>query len=168
MQKNQLHLTSFWDFVKTLQTCYSVNFGNGWPSPSKVKVWICRKLSCLSACIKSTLSITSFLRYYKEIPTLLLWVYLGMPGHTPLKKPLIFFCRQKINFIIHVSLEFLQKYWKPVILGTLDIPNYTHPKWYYQLVCKTFVFFCRQKFKLHPYILLEILQIYAIKEEHSS
>ena len=53
----------------------------------------------------------------------------------------MFICRQKINFILHVFLEILQKYCKLVILGTLGMPDSAHPKWYYQLV---------EKFCVHP------------------
>ena len=63
--------------VKTVQTCYFGNFGNTWPSPSKIKVSICKKLSCLHEKLrmqKSTLSVISFLRYYKDIANLLFWV----------------------------------------------------------------------------------------------
>ena len=70
--KNQLHISLlFWDITKTLQSCYFENFGNDWPSPSKIILSICRKLSCLSACKKSTSSFTAFLRYCKEIANFL-------------------------------------------------------------------------------------------------
>ena len=41
---------------------------------------------------------------------------------------------KKINFILHVFLEILLRYWKFVSLGTLSMPGYAHQKWYYQLV----------------------------------
>ena len=73
--KNPLHLLLlFWDIVKMLQTCYFGNFGNVWPSPSKIIVSICRKLPCLLAHKKSTSSSTFFLTYCKEIANLLFWV----------------------------------------------------------------------------------------------
>ena len=53
-----------------------------------------------------------------------------------MKKPLTFICRQKINFILHISLEILQKCCKLVVLGNLSMPGYAQPKWYYQLVKK--------------------------------
>ena len=49
-----------------------------------------------------------------------------------MKKSLMF--RQKINFILHVFLEIWEWYYKLVILSTFDMPDYAHPKWYYQLV----------------------------------
>ena len=61
-----LYAKSQLNIVKTLQTCYFGNFENAWPFPSKIILWICRKLSCLSACKKSTLSINSLLTYCKE------------------------------------------------------------------------------------------------------
>ena len=42
--------------------------------PIKIILSICSKLSCLSVCKKSTLSLDSFLRYCKEITNLLFWV----------------------------------------------------------------------------------------------
>ena len=42
------------------------------------------------------------------------------------------FCKQKINFILHVFLEILQRYCELAIFGTLGMPGYTHQKWYYQ------------------------------------
>ena len=51
-------------------------------------------------------------------------------------KPLTFICKQKINFILHVLPEILQRYSNFVILGALGMPGYGHAKlfWYYQLV----------------------------------
>ena len=53
--------------------------------------------------------------------------HLGMPGHKHLKwqyqfkkkKPLLFIYRQKINFVLHIFLEILERYCKVVILDTL-------------------------------------------------
>ena len=60
----------FWDIVKTLQTYYFGNFWNAWPSPSKITVPICRKLSSLSTFKK----FITHLRYCKEIANLIFWV----------------------------------------------------------------------------------------------
>ena len=49
------------------------------------------------------------------------------------KKPSTFVTRQKINFILYVFLEILQRYCKLVISGTLDMSGYAQPKWYYHL-----------------------------------
>ena len=67
--ENQLgHYILVWDIViKTLQTCYFGNFG-------KIIALTCRKPSCSSACKKSTSSLTSFVRYCREIANLLFWV----------------------------------------------------------------------------------------------
>ena len=62
-----------------MQTCYFGNLGNAWPSPSKIIVSICRKLSYLYACSKSTSSVTFFWRYCKEIANLLFWVIWTCP-----------------------------------------------------------------------------------------
>ena len=67
-----------------------------------------------------------------------------------MKKPLTFIHRQKINFILYVFLEILQRCCKLVVLGTLGIPGYVHPNWYYQLV-ETFVFISAgKKNQIHP------------------
>ena len=55
------------------------------------------------------------LKYYKDIPNLLFWVFKHAWLHTPRKilstcKKRLFICRQKINFIPHVFLEILQSY----------------------------------------------------------
>ena len=38
----------------------------------------------------------------------------------------------KLNFITHFFIKVLQRNSKPVILDNLDMPGYTHLKWYYQ------------------------------------
>ena len=73
----------------------------------------------------------------KKISKLVILGNLVMPGHTPLKwsnmkKPLTFICRQKIKLIFNNFLELLQRYCK-LVLGTLGMPDYANPKWYYQL-----------------------------------
>ena len=66
-----------------------------------------------------------------------------------MKKPLTFIFRQKINFILHIFFEILQRYCKFVILGTLGMPGYAHPKWYYRLV-ENFRVYLQTKIQLHP------------------
>ena len=82
--KNQLHISLlFWDITKTLQSCYFENFGNDWPSPSKIILSICRTLSCLSACKKSTSSFTAFLRYWcQNINYNIIFHFWSYPGKT--------------------------------------------------------------------------------------
>ena len=82
MEKNKFISNFFLGIVKALQTCYFGNFGNAWPSPSKIIVSICRKLPCLSACKKSTWSLTSFWKYCKLVTL----GSLSMSGHTHLKR----------------------------------------------------------------------------------
>ena len=53
----------------------------------------------------------------------------------------------------------LQRYCKPVVLGTLSMPGYTHHKWYYHLV-ENFYVYLQAKNHLHPYAFMEILQRY--------
>ena len=45
--------------------------------------------------------------------------------------------------------EILQRYCKFVVLGTLGMPGYAHPKWYHQYE-ETFMFICRQKIISYP------------------
>ena len=37
-----------------------------------------------------------------------------------------------MNFIHYTFLEILERYYKLVILGTLGMPGFVYPKWYYQ------------------------------------
>ena len=66
-----------------------------------------------------------------------------------MKKPLTFFCRQKIKFILHVFLEIFRKYCELIVLGALVMPGYANPKWYYQLV-ENFRVYLQGKNQLHP------------------
>ena len=103
--------TSFWDIVRTLQTCYFGNFRNAWPSPYKIII----SISIVSA-LKKSKFITHFFFWIccKEIANLLFWViWASLATNTlndgiNLKKPL-FICRQKINFFLQVSLEILTR-----------------------------------------------------------
>ena len=89
-----------------MKTYYFGNFWNAWLSPSKYLstnsiVPICSKRSCLSTCKKWTSSLTSFLKYWKEIANLLIWVFcICLFTHTQndsnsLEKTLYFICRPK-------------------------------------------------------------------------
>ena len=71
----------------------------------------------------------------------------------------MFICKQKLNLILPVLLEILQRYCKLVILGTLGKPGYTHPK-YYHLV-ENFRIYLQAKEPLQPHVFLEILHRYA-------
>ena len=85
--------------------------------PIKIKVSICNKLSCSSASKKSNSSLTSFLRYYKKIANLLFWIIWHAWPRTPKMivaiwrnpRRLSIDNRQKINFILHIFLEILQR-----------------------------------------------------------
>ena len=87
------------------------------------------------ACNKSTSSLISFLRYCKEIANLLFWLIwacLATPAWNDtitFMKPSTFMSMEKINFNLHVFLDILQKYFKPVVLGTLGMFGYVYPKW---------------------------------------
>ena len=63
----------FWNIVNTLNLLF-LKLWKCLIIPSKIMVSICRKLWCWSIFKKSTSSLTSFLRYCKEIANLLFWV----------------------------------------------------------------------------------------------
>ena len=77
-----------------------------------------------------------------------------------LKKSSIFISRQKINFILHVFLEILQRYCKLVVFGTLGLSGYTHSKWYCHLV-ENFCVYLQAKINFIPHAFMEILHRYA-------
>ena len=72
------------------------------------------------------------------------------------KKPSTFISRQKINFILHVFHEILQR----VIFGTLGLSGYAHPKWYYHLV-ENFCVYLQAKINFIPHAFMEILHSYV-------
>ena len=84
MQKIKFIFNFFKDIVKTLLSCHFGNFGNAWPSPSKIIVSTCRKLSCLSASKRTNCITPLFLKISQENRKLIL-VNLDVPGHTHLK-----------------------------------------------------------------------------------
>ena len=129
-----------------MQTCYLEYFENAWSwimpinndsitlqetlMPQVLKS-TCRKLS---ACKKSISSLTSFLRYSKDIANMLFWE-LWECLIIPLKNYSInlwwnfmHICMQKINFITHFLLKILQRNSKLVALGNLGIPGHIHLK----------------------------------------
>ena len=65
---------------------------------------------------------------------------------------------KKINFILYVFLEILQRYCKLVVLGTLGMPGYALPKWFYQLIENFRVYLQAKKTN---FILHAFLEIYA-------
>ena len=125
---------------------------------SEVLKSIWRDLQCLSPDKKSTLSFAFFLRYCNNITNLLFWVlWAYLPTHKQsdaikLYKTFVFICRQKNNFIIHIFSGDIAQICKLLILGTLGMPGYTHPKSYYHLVEK-FDVYLHAKNKLHHTLL---------------
>ena len=89
-------------------------------------------------CIQKISFIThSFLQILQRNNLLFLITWACLDTHTynnstNLKKTYVYLVA-KINFILHVSFEILQRYCKLVVLGTLSIPGYAQPK--YQLLC---------------------------------
>ena len=84
--ENQLHLSSFLRYHKNIANFAIWELCECLIIPIKIMVSICGKLSCLSACKKWTTSLTSFLRYCKEIAKLVFLGNMGKPGHTHLKR----------------------------------------------------------------------------------
>ena len=68
-------------------------------------------------------------------------------------------CGQKINFILHILLEILERYCKFVIFVTLGMPGFAHPKQYYQLA-ENICIYLQAKKQFH-HVFLEILKRYA-------
>ena len=90
----------------------------------KIIVSICSKFSCLPACKKSTSSFTFYLRYCREMANVLFWVnWACLAKHT-----FDNYQQGKINSILYVFLEILQRYYKVVVLGALGMPGHAHPK----------------------------------------
>ena len=117
--KNQLNpFLFFLDIAKTIQACYFGYFQHVWLWTVKPILWWKtfknRKLWWLSSSKKS-LSLTSFLKYYKDIANLLfwvLWLHLTTPtksNSTNLQETLMFICKQKINLIP----QFFYRYYFP-------------------------------------------------------
>ena len=63
----------FLDIAKMLQRYYFAYLESSWSCTSIMIVWSCRKIWCLSIYQKSTSSLTSFLRYCKDIANLPFW-----------------------------------------------------------------------------------------------
>ena len=77
-------LRVFLEIIAKIQpTCYYGCFGHIWLSTPKVILSTCKKLSCLSAGIKLTLSPTFFWAYCKDMQI----SYFGYFGHAWLCKP---------------------------------------------------------------------------------
>ena len=94
---------------------------------------ISKNLWCLSASKKSTSFFPFSLRYCKDIANLLflvLWASLVI--HTQnsitLHKTFVFICRQKNHFNSNFCVDNV-KICKLLILGTLGMSGYAHPKW---------------------------------------
>ena len=98
------------------------------------------------------------------IVNLLLWelwecLTISIINHSiNLQEAFMLIYRHKINLIFHVFLETMQRYCKIVILGTMGMPCYAHPKWYYQHV-ENFCVICRQNINSIPRVFLNITKM---------
>ena len=141
MQAKKINFISnfFFEKLQALQTCHFGKFGNTCPSLSKITVSICKKLSCLSACKKTTSPLTSFFKFCKEIANLLF----GYLEHAWLRIPkVIISTRRKLLRLSACKKNQLHspcfsgdtaKICKLLTLGTLGMLT-THLKWQYPLV----------------------------------
>ena len=129
----------------------------------KVLKSIYGKVWCLSACKSSTSSLTSFLRYCKDIANLLFselweWSTISIKNHSiNLQETFMLVCMQQIKFIIHFFLKILQRNIKLVILGNWGIPRHSEND---SINLKKSAF-CKQKTNFILSIFLEILQRYC-------
>ena len=80
MQKINFISNFFFKLLQRHANCYFRNFGNTWPSPSRIILSIYRNLSWLPACKKSTSPFILFLKYCRKIANLF-----DMSGHKHLK-----------------------------------------------------------------------------------
>ena len=125
----------------------------------------CRKLSCLSACKKPTLSLTYF-EIMKDTANLLFWelwesLTIHIKNHSNnLHEIFILICMHKINFITHFFLKILLRKSKLIILGSVDIPGHPNLKWYYQFE-ETWCLTAGKKSTSYFTFSLIILQIYC-------
>ena len=144
--------------------------------PSIMTVSPCRKLyvqsleinlqkTCLSACKKSTSSLTSFMRYCKDIANLLFcefWECLIIPIKNyscNMQKTFTFICMQKINLITH----FFQRYRKEItnlLFWVIWAYLAAHTKNDSINLKKPFTFICRQRINFILHLCLKILQRY--------
>lgn len=130
--KNQPHPWLSWHIAKILQTWYFGYFGQDWPCPPKLIVSTCRKIWCLSACIKSSSTLPSFLRSCKDTANLLFWV-LWTCLATPVKRDSInlwnHWCLPACKKASSCLTSFL-KYRKDIVnfSGCFGMPDKSHQK----------------------------------------
>ena len=131
-------------FCKDIETCYFEYFENAWLCPSIMLVSPCKKLwypMCwnqlvenfdvyLHAKTKSTSSVTSFLRYYKDIANLIFWklwecLTISMKNIVSISSKVFCLsaCEKKSTSITYFFLKILQRNSKLFILGNLSMPG---------------------------------------------
>ena len=104
------------------------------------------------ACIqKSTSSITSFLRYCKEIATMLFWLFEHYWPHTP--KMIVSIKNQLYSPCFSGDIA---KIYKPLILGTLGMPDYIISNC--EQLVEDFDVYQLAKNKLHHSVLFEDIE----------
>ena len=121
----------------------------------------CWKVWCLSTCKKSTSSLPSFVRYYKDITNLLFWILWDCLARTVKtilsacrKLWCLFLCKKLCLFLTSVFLEILQRYCKLVILSNMGLSGHTHHKRQQQLLENSIY---KPKIILIPQFVLDIL-----------
>ena len=119
-----------------------------------VAIW--RNLWRLSVGKRPTSSFMFSLTCYKNVINLLFWVlWVCLATHTQIDT-FVFICRQKINFILHVFLEILQRYANFLFLK-LWACLITHTQNDGMNLCKTSMFICMPKKHFIIHLFLEIL-----------
>ena len=104
-----------------------------------------------------------FLKILKRNGKLVILGNLSMPGHTPKMvvsvwgniRHLSAGKKSTSSFTFSLSYFLLQRYCK-LVLGTLDMPGYAHPKWYYQFIENFCVYLQAQKINFIPHAFLKI------------
>ena len=77
-----------------------------------------------------------------------------------MKKPSTFISRQKINFILLVFFEILQRYCKLTVFGNLGLSGYAHSQWYYHLV-ENFCVYLQAKINFILHAIMKMLHRYV-------
>ena len=122
----------------------------------------CRKLWCLSACKKSTSSLTSFLRYCKDITNLLFWEFwecLTIPIKIIVSIYSMLSCLSACKKLTSSFIYFL-RYCREIanlLFWSICTCLATHLKWQYHFE-DTLTFISRQKINIILHIFFMILQ----------
>ena len=163
MQKSTSSLTSFLRYCKDIVNLLFWELWECLTIPIKIIVSICSKLLCLSACKKINFFTHFFLKIMQRNSKLVILGNLSMPGHAP--KMIVSIWgniwhlsagkKSASSFTFSLSFFLLRRYFK-LVLGTLDMLCYAHPKWYNQFIENFCVYLQVQKISFIPHAFLKI------------